>query len=96
MSLIRNFLVFAILIFIYFFKLIKNLLILKELLCAENLEELLNKNKQLQINEEDEELAPPWRFGPGQIWYDRLGIPSNPSNFDYGMKKAKVLFKKFF
>ncbi|KAF7637197.1 Bromo domain-containing protein [Meloidogyne graminicola] len=61
-----------------------------ELLCAENLEELLNKNKQLQINEEDEESAPPWRFGPAQMWYDRLGVPSNPSNFDYGMKKEKV------
>uniref|UniRef100_A0A1I8BD87 Bromo domain-containing protein n=1 Tax=Meloidogyne hapla TaxID=6305 RepID=A0A1I8BD87_MELHA len=61
-----------------------------ELLCAENLEELLNKNKQQQINEEDEESAPPWRFGPAQIWYDRLGVPSNPSNFDYGMKKGKI------
>nr|CAD2167564.1 unnamed protein product [Meloidogyne enterolobii] len=62
-----------------------------ELLCAENLEELLTKNKQSQqINEEDEESAPPWRFGPAQIWYDRLGVPSNPSNFDYGMKKGKM------
>ncbi|CAK5081487.1 unnamed protein product [Meloidogyne enterolobii] len=32
-----------------------------KLLCAENLEELLTKNKQSQqINEEDEESAPPW------------------------------------
>uniref|UniRef100_A0A915MZI7 Transcription initiation factor TFIID subunit 1 histone acetyltransferase domain-containing protein n=1 Tax=Meloidogyne javanica TaxID=6303 RepID=A0A915MZI7_MELJA len=62
-----------------------------ELLCAENLEELLTKNKQSQqINEEDEESAPPWRFGPAQIWYDRLGVPSNPANFDYGMKRGKM------
>jgi len=55
------------------------------------LEELLTKNKQSQqINEEDEESAPPWRFGPAQIWYDRLGVPSNPANFDYGMKKGKI------
>ena len=55
------------------------------------MEELLTKNKQSQqINEEDEESAPPWRFGPAQIWYDRLGVPSNPSNFDYGMKKGKM------
>ena len=55
------------------------------------MEELLSKNKQSQqINEEDEESAPPWRFGPAQIWYDRLGVPSNPANFDYGMKRGKM------
>lgn len=49
------------------------------------------KKNQLHINEDDEESAPPWRYGPAQIWYDRLGVPPNPANFDYGMKKQKTV-----
>jgi hypothetical protein len=48
---------------------------------------LLSQKQQQQTNEDDEESAPPWRYGPAQIWYDRMGLPANPSNFDYGMKK---------
>ncbi|KAI6241578.1 hypothetical protein M3Y99_00317400 [Aphelenchoides fujianensis] len=42
--------------------------------------------------EEDEE-PPAWRFGPAQIWYDRLGLPEKPKRFDYGFhvsKQAKI------
>uniref|UniRef100_A0A914H2H9 Bromo domain-containing protein n=1 Tax=Globodera rostochiensis TaxID=31243 RepID=A0A914H2H9_GLORO len=58
-----------------------------ELLCAENLDELLSSKHQNQTNEDDDEAAPPWRFGPAQMWYDRLGVPANPTNFDYGLKR---------
>ncbi|KAI6202978.1 Transcription initiation factor TFIID subunit 1 [Aphelenchoides besseyi] len=38
--------------------------------------------------EEDEE-PPPWRFGPAQIWYDRMGLTENPKRFDYGFRVTK-------
>jgi hypothetical protein len=38
-----------------------------------------------QQGDEDDE-PPPWRFGPAQMWYDRLGLPEKPQRFDYGFK----------
>ncbi|KAL3087271.1 hypothetical protein niasHT_020534 [Heterodera trifolii] len=65
-----------------------------ELLCAENLDELLSREKQKPTNEDDDESAPPWRFGPAQMWYDRFGVPANPSNFDYGLKRRGTTLSK--
>jgi len=45
-------------------------------------EEEFDEWKSLQSGEE---YAPPsWRFGPAQIWYDRLKVPKNVKDFDYG------------
>ncbi|KAI1731496.1 zinc knuckle domain-containing protein [Ditylenchus destructor] len=38
-----------------------------------------------KVNEDEA----PWRFGPAQIWYDRMKLPANPKNFDYGFKLNK-------
>lgn len=59
------------------------------------MDELLNEKRQQQTNEEDDEAAPPWRYGPAQIWYDRMGLPANPTNFDYGMKKRSSTVKNY-
>ena len=61
----------------------------QELLCSLNPEELINA-KKVELNEDDEESAPPWRYGPAQVWYDKLNVPPNPANFDYGFKLKKV------
>ncbi|PIO75027.1 hypothetical protein TELCIR_02957 [Teladorsagia circumcincta] len=36
-----------------------------------------------------EETMAPWRAGPAKIWYDRAGVPSTASTFDYGLVKRK-------
>ncbi len=33
----------------------------------------------------------PWRFGPAQYWYDKLGVSETGEGFDYGFKAKKVL-----
>lgn len=38
-------------------------------------------------DDEDDE-PPPWRYGPAQMWYDRLGLPEKPRRFDYGGLKT--------
>ncbi|KAI6182467.1 Transcription initiation factor TFIID subunit 1 [Aphelenchoides bicaudatus] len=43
--------------------------------------------KTQQGEEEDE--VPPWRYGPAQMWYDRMGLPDKPKRFDYGFKTNK-------
>lgn len=35
---------------------------------------------------DDDDEPPPWRYGPAQMWYDRLGLPEKPHRFDYGFK----------
>lgn len=32
----------------------------------------------------------PWRFGPAQLWYDRMGIDETGENFDYGFRLKSV------
>ena len=32
-----------------------------------------------------------WRFGPAQLWYDMLDVPSMGEGFDYGFKVAPVV-----
>jgi transcription initiation factor TFIID subunit 1 len=46
----------------------------------------LDENEQDHIQSDDEGDPPPWRFGPSQIWYDRMNVPANPKHFDYGLK----------
>ena len=54
---------------------------------------LSNKNKQkLSSNKssnDDKNDIPEWRYGPAALWYDMLGVPENPSHFDYGFKLKK-------
>nr|CDJ86679.1 Transcription initiation factor TFIID subunit 1 [Haemonchus contortus] len=39
-----------------------------------------------------EETMAPWRAGPAKIWFDRAGVPSTASTYDYGLvKRKKVL-----
>jgi hypothetical protein len=47
---------------------------------------------KLEANECDEDSAPPWRFGPAQMWYDQMGLQPNPSNFKYGLKTKVDVF----
>ncbi|KAI1718220.1 bromodomain-containing protein [Ditylenchus destructor] len=49
----------------------------------------LAKMDEQASGSEDEDDAAPWRFGPAQIWYDRMGVPTNPKKFDYGFKLSK-------
>ncbi|KAI1731322.1 bromodomain-containing protein [Ditylenchus destructor] len=49
----------------------------------------LAKMDEQASGSEDEDDAAPWRFGPAQIWYDRMGVPANPKKFDYGFKLSK-------
>lgn len=37
----------------------------------------------------------PWRFGPAQLWYDRIGVDETGDNFDYGFK-VKLVSKRLF
>ena len=32
----------------------------------------------------------PWRYGPAQLWYDRLGVDETGENFNYGFKLKSV------
>ena len=32
----------------------------------------------------------PWRYGPAQYWYDRMGVDETGENFDYGFKLKEV------
>ncbi|CAD5209353.1 unnamed protein product [Bursaphelenchus xylophilus] len=57
-----------------------------QLLLDPELEKKLNKKGK--TGEEDDE-TPAWRFGPAQIWYDRMGVPEKPKKFDYGFKVQK-------
>nr|CDJ83308.1 Bromodomain domain containing protein [Haemonchus contortus] len=36
-----------------------------------------------------EETMAPWRAGPAKIWFDRAGVPSTASTYDYGLVKRK-------
>ncbi|KJH47153.1 Bromodomain protein [Dictyocaulus viviparus] len=36
-----------------------------------------------------DEVVAPWRAGPAKIWFDRAGVPSTASTFDYGLTKRK-------
>uniref|UniRef100_A0A915DXT9 Uncharacterized protein n=1 Tax=Ditylenchus dipsaci TaxID=166011 RepID=A0A915DXT9_9BILA len=49
-------------------------------------EECVTDDYQLLCTPED---AAPWRFGPAQIWYDRMGVPANPKKFNYGFGLKK-------
>ena len=40
--------------------------------------------------EENRNKIPPWRYGPAQHWYDRLGVDEYGENFDYGFKLRPV------
>uniref|UniRef100_A0A0N5AW64 DUF3591 domain-containing protein n=1 Tax=Syphacia muris TaxID=451379 RepID=A0A0N5AW64_9BILA len=42
-----------------------------------------NSEYHLDTNDED---VPAWRYGPGRLWYDRLGVPPSLPTFDYGFK----------
>ena len=32
----------------------------------------------------------PWRYGPAQLWYDRISVNETGENFDYGFKLKSV------
>ncbi|KAJ1371756.1 hypothetical protein KIN20_033758 [Parelaphostrongylus tenuis] len=36
-----------------------------------------------------DEVIAPWRDGPAKIWYDRAGVPSTASTYDYGLVKRR-------
>ncbi|VDK40625.1 unnamed protein product [Cylicostephanus goldi] len=36
-----------------------------------------------------EDAMAPWRAGPAKIWYDRAGVPSTASTYDYGLVKRR-------
>ncbi|ETN76685.1 hypothetical protein NECAME_03354, partial [Necator americanus] len=38
---------------------------------------------------QSEDTMAPWRVGPAKIWYDRAGVPSTASTYDYGLVKRK-------
>ncbi|VDM73754.1 unnamed protein product [Strongylus vulgaris] len=38
---------------------------------------------------QSEDTMAPWRAGPAKIWYDRAGVPSTASTYDYGLVKRR-------
>lgn len=47
--------------------------------------DLENLRKELS-QEEDNKNGAEWRHGPASFWYDRLNVPENGQNFNYGFK----------
>ncbi|XP_076446577.1 LOW QUALITY PROTEIN: transcription initiation factor TFIID subunit 1-like [Babylonia areolata] len=46
-----------------------------------------SSNSQENGNDMDQRLkVAPWRYGPAQFWYDRMGVDDTGENFDYGFK----------
>ncbi|CAD6184372.1 unnamed protein product [Caenorhabditis auriculariae] len=56
-----------------------------EMMRPMTLSEVRDFTKRSQ-EEAQEELVPPWRFGPAKFWYDMMNVPSTSSTADYGLK----------
>ena len=59
---------------------------------------MIQKRKQKDVNKdtiEQKSVNCEWRHGPASYWYDRFGVKSDGSNFDYGfkLKKEEVVSK---
>jgi len=54
--------------------------------CVRDQTDLLLKSEWEILQADEDVEPPPWRFGPAQIWYDRLKVPIDVNSFDYGFK----------
>uniref|UniRef100_A0A914YEX7 Bromo domain-containing protein n=1 Tax=Panagrolaimus superbus TaxID=310955 RepID=A0A914YEX7_9BILA len=53
----------------------------------------MDENEQDRVQSDDDGEPPAWRYGPSQIWYDRMNVPPNPKHFDYGIKTLQKRFQ---
>lgn len=54
-----------------------------------------NLNQDNNDNEGHKVKVAPWRYGPAQLWYDRMEVDETGEDFNYGFKLILVRLQMF-